>query len=81
MQSNCHLPLFLFGRVLDFPACLQLTWHRTAEDLQPHAQGAVPALGDDSNVTSQHWLSQLVHHWSVLITVCKEQLDKTEKET
>lgn len=79
MELNCQLPLFLFRRHPDSSACLQLTWYRAAKDLQPHAQGAVPALGDYSNVSSQHGLGQLVHHWSVLITVGKEKLDKTEK--
>lgn len=79
MEVNSQPSLFLFCYILQKSACLQLTWHGAAEDLQPHAQSAVPALRDDSNVTSQHWLSQLVHHWSVLIAVCKEQLDETEQ--
>lgn len=58
---------------------MQFTWQGAAEDLQPHAQRAVPALRDDANVTSQNGFGKLVHHWSVLITVCKEQLDETEK--
>lgn len=78
MEVNCQPSLFLFCCILEL-ACLRLTWHGAAKDLQPHAQRAVPALGDDSNVTSQHWLGQLVHHWSVLIVVRKEQLDVTEK--
>lgn len=59
--------------------CLRLTRQGAAEDLQPHAQGAVPALRDDPDVTGDHGLRQLVHHWSVLIAVSKEQLDDGEK--
>lgn len=59
--------------------CLRLTCLGAAEDLQPHTQRAVPTLRDDSHVTGQHGHGQLVHHWSVLIAVPKEQLDETEK--
>lgn len=59
--------------------CSRLTGQGTAKDLQPHTQRAVPALRDDSHVTGQYRLCQLVHHWSVFITVSEEQLGTREK--
>lgn len=56
--------------------CVKFTRHGAAKDLQPHTQRAIPALGDDPDVAGQHRLCQLIHHWSVRITVSKEQLDK-----
>lgn len=57
---------------------LSLTVYGAAENLQPHTQRAIPALRNDSDVTGQHGLRQLVHHWNVLITVSKEQLGQRE---
>lgn len=63
--------------------CWGFTEHRAAQHLHPHAQGAVPALRDDADITRQHRHCQLVHHWSVCVTVPKEQLHDadTEKDT
>ena len=51
-----------------------LTRHRAAQDLQSHAQTAIPALWDHPDVARQHGHSKLVQHRSVLVTVPKEQL-------
>ena len=59
--------------------CVRLTRQGAAKHLQPHTQCAVPALRDDSDVAGHHRHCQLVHHWSVLITVSKEQLDRHER--
>lgn len=55
-----------------------LTRHRAAEDLHPHAHGAVPALGKDADVTRHHRIHELRHHGGVFISVPKEQLKKNE---
>lgn len=55
---------------------VRLTGKGAPEDLQPHAKRSVPALRDDSDVTSHHRLSQPVHHRSVLVIVSKKQLRK-----
>lgn len=54
-----------------------LTRQRAAQDLQPHAQRAVPALRDDPDVASQHGLGEPVHDRSVFVVVSEEQLNET----
>lgn len=79
MWNWINLVLQHWYAALVFVKCVfgsaRLTGEGAAQNLQPHAEGAVPALRDDSDVASDHGHSEPVHHWSVLITVCKEQLD------
>lgn len=53
-----------------------LTRHRAAQDLHPHAGGAVPALRKDADVPRHHWIHELGHHGGVFIRVPKEQLKR-----
>lgn len=54
---------------------VRFTREGAAQNLQPHAERAVPALRDDSDVASHHGHGEPVHHGRFLITVCKEQLE------
>lgn len=53
-------------------AGLRLTRKGAPQHLQSHAQRAIPALRDDSDITGHDRHGQLVHHWSVLVIVSKE---------
>lgn len=55
-----------------------LTRHSAAQDLHPHARGAVPALGKDADVARHHRLHELRHHGGVFIRVPEEQLRENE---
>lgn len=53
-----------------------LTRHRAAQDLHPHAGGAIPALRKDADVPRHHWIHELGHHGGVFIRVPEEQLKR-----
>lgn len=55
---------------------VRLTRQGASQDLQSHAERAIPALRNDPDVAGQNRLCELVHHRHVLITVSKKQLYK-----
>lgn len=57
-----------------------LTRHRAAQDLHPHACGAVPALRKDADVTCHHRINELRHHGGVFIRVPKKKLRENETD-